>query len=146
MDARVRVREHDTGPTLVLYPVVWDRDGRVDSNRIDDLTRALEVPLEGNTSAEAWDRVHEHNMAAAGAVEEGHGRVHGATARALATSLSNHHLPRIEDATEHELETVRKEYFPRNTWPSPAQRTQLDESIRVTRRRAAADSPRDSTE
>jgi hypothetical protein len=36
-----RVREGDTGETLVLYPVEWIEDGTVRLDRITDTTRAV---------------------------------------------------------------------------------------------------------
>lgn len=127
-----RIREDPTGDVLVLFPDEWITDGVVDQSSIDDVDRAMEVPLSPTATEEDWERIHQHNLEVAAAVEDRHGPVHGATALALTTYLSNHHLRRIEEATDWELEVFRSEYFPRNAWPSESQRSTLERSIELT--------------
>lgn len=135
LDARLHVREDDDGATLVIYPTDWVADsGRVDPSAIDDHETAIERSLDGPASDDQtdWAAIDAHNQAIATAVADRHGPVHGETAAALATYLGNHHLQRIEEATERQLETFRREYFVRNAWPSAEQQALLDRSIALT--------------
>ncbi|MFO7925785.1 MAG: DUF7108 family protein [Halobacteriota archaeon] len=125
-----RVREGDTGETLVLYPVEWVEDGTVRLDRITDTTRAVERSISGPGADADWDAIDEHNRAIAARIEERHGEVHGATAAAFADFMSNHYAKPIEAATAGEREEFRTEYFPRNAWPSEEQRRRIDESLR----------------
>ena len=59
-----RVREDDTGETLVLYPEEWVDDGVVQVDRIEDTDRAVERSLSGVGSAN-WETVEAHNRAVA---------------------------------------------------------------------------------
>ncbi len=122
-----RVREDDD--VLVLYPREWVADGTARTDRMDDLDRAVEVPLSGPGPADDWAAVAEHNDAVAAAVRSAHGDVHGDTARAFADFMSNHYARRVGTATEAEVEEFREEYFPRNAWPSAAQRAAVAKSL-----------------
>ena len=51
-----RVREDDTGETLVLYPEEWVAEGVVQVDRIEDTDRAVERSLSGVGSAD-WETV-----------------------------------------------------------------------------------------
>lgn len=144
--ARARVRQDDEGETLIIYPERWvDGDGRVDPTDINDPSEAVSLPLVDTStpSDDDWPEIDAHNQAVADAVAELHGPVHGATAEALATYLSNHHLRRIEHATEAELRTFSDDYFIRNAWPTQQQRAVLEESIELAVDTATARSARE---
>ncbi|WP_235019679.1 rnhA operon protein [Natrialba sp. INN-245] len=126
-----RVREDDGDAVLVLYPEEW-RDGEVvRTDRIEDVSRAIEVSLEGAGDPDDWSAVDEHNRELVAQVAKRHGDVHGANASALADFVGNHYAKRIESLTGPELSEFRTEYFVRNAWPSPAQRGVVEESIEL---------------
>lgn len=128
-DFAARVRTDDPGDVLVCYPAEWREDGTVRTDRIDDLSRAVEVPLAGPGDPDDWDAVEAQNRELVAAVREAHGDVHGDNAAALADFMGNHCARPIESATSAELAEFRTEYFVRNAWPSDAQRATIDESI-----------------
>jgi hypothetical protein len=134
--ARVREEGHDT---LVLYPDEWIVDGTAQPDRIDDLDRGIERPLEGPGEADEWEVVESHNRELAKTVAAEHGTVHGDNAHALADFASNHYAKQIERLTVPELAEFREEYFRRNAWPSDDQKAVVSESIRLTF--AATDQP-----
>lgn len=143
VDAHLHVREDDDGATLVVYPASWmTDDGRVDPTRIEDVDTAIERPLDDgdDPDEDAWAAIDAHNQAVAAEVTRRHGPVHGETATALATYLSNHHLVRIEAATPRQLETFREDYFVRNAWPTAQQRALVGRSIEFARTIATAQS------
>ena len=125
-----RVREDDTGETLVLYPEEWIDDGVVRVDRIEDTDRAVERSLSGVGSAD-WETVEAHNRAVAERVRAEHGEVHGGNAHAFADFMSNHYAKRVEAATPDEREEFREEYLPRNAWPTEAQREAVERSLRL---------------
>jgi hypothetical protein len=133
-----RVRSEGTGSTLVLYPAEWIEGGTVRLDQIEDTDRAIERSLSGPGTGENWDEIDEHNRAIAAAVEERHGEVHGGTAASFAAFMSNHYAKPIEDATAAEREEFRREYFPRNAWPSDEQRERLDRSMKLIFETAAS--------
>jgi len=128
----VRVREGETGETLVLHPAEWVEDGTVRMDRVDDTDRAVERPLSGPGSGADWAEIDEHNRAVAARVRGRHGEVHGETASAFADFMSNHYAKPIERATPAEREEFRTEYFRRNAWPTDEQRDRLAASVRLT--------------
>lgn len=130
-DYTARVREGDTGDTLVLYPDEWVEDGTVRFDRIEDTARAVERSLSGPGSDADWDEIDRHNREIATRVRERCGDVHGDTAAAFADFMSNHYAKPIEFATADEREEFRREYFVRNAWPTDEQRERVDESIRL---------------
>ena len=119
--------------TLVLHPEEWhdESEGVVRTEHIDDISRAIEIPLEGTGDPDDWDSVDEHNRDLAARVREEHGDVHGDNADALADFVSNHYAKLIESLTGPELSEFRTEYFVRNAWPTEKQRAAIDESIRL---------------
>jgi len=127
-DYRARVRDDDR-EVLVLYPDEWVEDGTVVPDRIDDLDRGVERPLEGPGEADDWGTVADHNRDLAGTVEREYGEVHGANAHALADFMSNHYAKPIEAATEGELSEFLTDYFVRNAWPSDDQKAAVRESV-----------------
>jgi hypothetical protein len=136
-DYEARVREDDD--TLVLHPEEWLADGTVQVDRVEDVDRGVEVPLSGPGDAEDWATVEAQNRALAETVAETHGEPHGATAHALADFAGNHYAKLVEDLTGDELAAFRKEYLPRNAWPTDEQLDALADSIE--RIYAAADAP-----
>ncbi|WP_440764485.1 DUF7108 family protein [Natronorubrum sp. DTA7] len=130
-DFTYRIREDDGDDVLVLHPEEWHDDdaGVIRTDRIDDISRGVEVPLEGTEQPDDWDAVEAHNRDLVGRVSERHGDVHGDNAALLADFVGNHYAKRIEDLTGTELQEFRSEYFVRNAWPSDAQRDALEESI-----------------
>ena len=134
-DFTARIRD-DERAVLVLYPVEWVEDGTVHPERIEDIDRGIERPLEGVADPDDWAVVGEHNDTIAEAVADDHGQVHGANARELATFFSNHYAKPIEDATDDELSEFLTEYYKRNVWPSDDQKAVVEESVRLTVERA----------
>jgi hypothetical protein len=126
-----RLRGEGPEVTLVLHPTEWVVDGDVHPDRIEDVDRAVERPLEGASDTDDWDAVDEHNTAVAERVAAKHGHVHGANATAFATFMSNHYARPVEEATSTMREEFLTEYFPRNAWPDEAQREAVEESMEL---------------
>ncbi|ELY51153.1 DUF7108 family protein [Natronolimnohabitans innermongolicus] len=126
-----RIRDDDGDDVLVLHPDEWhDADaGVIRTDRIDDISRAVEIRLEGTGDPDDWDTVDERNRELVAEVRDAHGEVHGDNAAALADFVGNHYAKRIEDLTAAELREFRDEYFVRNAWPSNAQRDAIEDSI-----------------
>ncbi|WP_312908109.1 DUF7108 family protein [Natronosalvus caseinilyticus] len=125
------VRADDGDEVLVLHPEEWhdEEAGVIRTDRIEDLTRAVEIPLDGSGDPEDWDTVDERNRALAAEVRDVHGDVHGDTAEALADFMGNHYAKPITSASSDELAEFRSEYFVRNAWPSEKQRDAIDNSL-----------------
>jgi hypothetical protein len=137
-----RIREDDRA-TLVLYPAEWVEGGTVRPERIEDIDRGVEIPLEGPGEAAEWEVVDAHNRAVAEQVREEHGPVHGANATALADFSSNHYAKPVDSLSRDEREEFRTEYYRRNVWPTDEQAAVLEESVRLTLEVAEAiESPR----
>lgn len=128
-DYAARVRESDA--TLVCHPEEWLEDGTVRTDRIEDLSRAVEVPLEGAGDPDDWDELDARNRALVAAVREDHGPVHGANAAAFADFMGNHYAKPITAASRAEVEEFLREYFVRNAWPSADQRAVVERSIEL---------------
>lgn len=126
-DYTARFREADE--TLVLYPTDWVENGTVHPQRIDDTSRAVEVPLVATAGEDQFSAVEAHNSELVAAVESEHGPVHGANARAFADFLGNHYLIRVETATADHLTEFITEYYLRNAWPSKKQRAEIETSL-----------------
>ncbi|QFU84044.1 DUF7108 family protein [Natronorubrum aibiense] len=126
-----RVRDDDGDDVLVLHPEAWhdDDEGVIRTDRIEDISRAVEIPLEGTGDPDDWDVVDAHNRELVEHVREAHGDVHGDNATALADFVGNHYAKRIEELTGPELSEFRTEYFVRNSWPSADQHEVIDDSI-----------------
>jgi hypothetical protein len=127
-DFVARVREEDDD-TLVLYPDEWVEDGTVYPERIDELDRGIERPLEGAGSADDWATVEAENRAVAETVADEYGEVHGQNAHALADFASNHYAKPIAALTREETREFLHEYFPRNAFPSDDQKAVVEESV-----------------
>ncbi|AFZ73699.1 DUF7108 family protein [Natronobacterium gregoryi] len=126
-----RIRDDDGDDVLVCHPAAWIEDGLVRTDRVEDTSRAVEIPLEGTGDPDDWNEVDAHNREIATVVRERHGGVHGDNAAALADFVGNHYAKSIESLTAEELAEFRTEYFVRNAWPSKKQRTVIDESIEL---------------
>jgi hypothetical protein len=124
-----RIRADDEGDVLVLYPAEWVEDDVVQPDRIDDVDRGVERPLEGPGDAEKWEAVETHNRDLARAVADEHGDVHAANVAAFADFMGNHYARPIDDATSDEVREFLTEYYPRNVWPSPEEKSVVEESI-----------------
>jgi len=124
-----RIRDDDTGETLVCHPADWVEDGVIRPDRVEDTDRGVEIRLSGPGDPEEWEAVETQNRAVVEAVREEHGEPHAETATALADFMGNHYGKPIADATTDELAEFREEYFPRNAWPTDAQRASLEESV-----------------
>ena len=124
-----RVREEDE--TLVCHPDEWVEDGTVRFDRIEDRSRAVEIPLSGPGDPDDWDALDAANRELVEAVRDAHGPVHGANAAAFADFMGNHCARAITDATAADVEEFRTEYFVRNAWPSDRQRALIDRSIEL---------------
>ncbi len=137
------IRDDDGDEVLVLHPDEWhdSEEGVIRTDRIEDLSRAVEVPLDGPGAPEEWETIDEQNRSLAEQVREDHGPVHGATAEALADFMSNHYAKPITNASSDELEEFRTDYFVRNAWPSAEQTQSLDESVELVFETAGVSMP-----
>ena len=124
-----RVRDDDD--VLVCHPQQWLDDGTVRPERIEDLSSAVELPLDGEHVTDDWETIDERNRAVAAAVRDSHGDVHGDTASAFADFASNHLAKPIDAVSADERVTFREEYFRRNAWPSDEQRAVIDRSLEL---------------
>lgn len=125
---RARVREDDRA-VLVCYPTDWVVDGTVRPERVEDVDRGIERPLEGPGTVEDWEALAAANFELADRVETEYGEVHGANVRELAKFMNNHYSKPVETATRAELREFLEEYYPRNAWPSAEQRSCVETSI-----------------
>ncbi|TMT86434.1 rnhA operon protein [Haloterrigena sp. H1] len=130
-DFTSRIRDDDGDDVLVLHPEEWHEDGVIRTDRIEDIDRAVEIPLEGAGDPDDWDDVDTHNRDLVATVRDAHGDVHGDNAAILADFAGNHYAKPIESLTGEELAEFRSEYLVRNAWPSEKQRDVIDESIEL---------------
>lgn len=128
-DFTARVRTEDDGDVLVLHPAAWHDGDVIRTDRIEDVDRAVEIPLEGAGDPDDWDAVDAANRELVAAVRTEHGDVHGDNAAAFADFVGNHYARPVESATKEEIEEFLGEYFVRNAWPSDRQRAVIEESI-----------------
>jgi hypothetical protein len=124
-----RYREDDD--TLVLNPMEWFEDGVAQVERMDDLSRAIELPLSGAGADDDWREVEAHNAELVARVDAEHGAVHAANARVFADFVGNHYTRTVEDASSHLVAEFLDEYYPRNAWPSEEQKVVVEESLRL---------------
>ncbi|PGF17835.1 rnhA operon protein [Natrinema sp. CBA1119] len=130
-DFTSRIRNEDGDDVLVLHPEEWHEDGVIRTDRIEDIDRAVEIPLEGAESPDDWEAVDEHNRDLVAAVRADHGDVHGDNAAMLADFAGNHYAKPMDELTGDELAEFRTEYVVRNAWPSEKQQNVLAESIEL---------------
>jgi hypothetical protein len=126
-----RVREEDAGEVLVLHPDEWVEDGTVRVDRIDDTDDAVERRLSGPGEGGEFDAVDAHNREVVAEIEDRAGSVHATNASAFADFMGNHYVRRVETATGEEVREFLAWYFPRNAFPTEAQRDALEESLRL---------------
>jgi hypothetical protein len=133
-----RIRDEDD--TLVLYPEEWLEDGVVQLERVENTDRGVEVTLSGPGDPERWQEVADHNddLVDEVAVEA---PKHEANARALATFASNHYAKPAEKLTAEEVQVFLDDYYPRNAWPSEADASLIEESVRNLFVAAGAEPP-----
>jgi hypothetical protein len=124
-----RYREADD--TLVLNPAEWFENGVARTDQMDDLSRAVERPLSDAGADDEWRDVEAHNADVVERVDAEHGPVHAANVRAFADFMGNHYTRRVETASRRELREFLDEYYPRNAWPTDAQKTVVEESLRL---------------
>ncbi len=140
---RARVRTDGDGDVLVCYPEEWVEEGVVVPERVENVERGVERPLEGPGEPDEWATVAEDNDELVAAVEAEHGPTHAANARALADFAGNHYAKRVGALTGEELREFREEYYPRNVWPDDDQQAVLDGSLRRCYETAGVDYPLD---
>ncbi|QCS42392.1 rnhA operon protein [Natrinema versiforme] len=130
-DFTARIRDDDGDDALVLHPAEWhdEENGVIRTERIDDIDRAVEIPLEGTADPDDWEAVDDHNRDLVAAVREAHGDVHGDNAAMLADFAGNHYAKPIESLTSEELAEFGTDYAVRNAWPSAKQQEVIAESI-----------------
>ncbi|QCC60364.1 rnhA operon protein [Natrinema thermotolerans] len=132
-DFTSRIRDDDGDDVLVCHPEEWhdDEAGVIRTDRIEDIDRAVEIPLEGTEDPDDWAAVDDRNRDLVAAVREAHGDVHGDNAALLADFAGNHYAKPIASLTADELAEFREEYLVRNAWPSEKQREVIAESIEL---------------
>lgn len=130
-DFTSRIRDDDGDDVLVLHPEEWHEDGVIRTDRIEDIDRAVEIPLEGTGDPDEWDDVDAHNRDLVATVRDTYGDVHGDNAAILADFAGNHYAKAIESLTSDELAEFRTDYFVRNAWPSDDQQEVIEESIEL---------------
>ena len=130
-DYTARVREDDTRDVLVLYPEEWVEDGQIRTERVDDVDRGIEMPLSGPGRGDDWAEIDAYNRDVVADVREAYGDDHAANVSALADFMGNHYAKPIHDATAAELREFLDDYYPRNTWPTPEQRSVVEKSVGV---------------
>jgi hypothetical protein len=135
-----RVRDEDRA-VLVMYPEEWVEEGTVHPERVENIDRGVERPLEGVGEPDDWETVDTHNRGLADAVADEHGPDHGANASALAEYMSNHYSKPIESATREEVELFLEEYYLRNVWPTDDQKAVVRESVRLVFEQAGEPAP-----
>lgn len=134
-----RYREDDD--TLVLNPSDWFEDGVARTDRMDDLSRAVELSLSDAGADDEWRAVEADNAALVERLEDEHGTVHAANARAFADFMGNHYTRRIEAASGRDVQEFLEEYYPRNAWPTAEQKVVIEESLRLLFDVAGCDRP-----
>jgi hypothetical protein len=141
-DYTARVREDDSGETLVCHPDEWLEDGVVRTDRIDDVDEAVEVSLSGTGSGDDWESVDAHNRSLVDDVRAEHGDVHAGNVDLLADFASNHYAKEIESLAAAELAEFRADYYRRNCWPASEEKSVVDESIELAFEVAGVQAPR----
>ncbi|WP_235853641.1 DUF7108 family protein [Halosimplex salinum] len=126
-----RVREDETRDVLVLHPEAWTEDGQIRTERIDDVDRGIEIPLSGPGEGDDWEEIDEYNRDVVDEVREAHDEDHAANVEKLADFMSNHYAKPLHDATAEELREFLEDYYRRNAWPTPEQRSVVEKSVGV---------------
>jgi hypothetical protein len=141
-DFEARVREDEARDTLVLYPAEWiDEDGLIRRERIEDVDRGIERPLEGPGAGDDWEEIEAYNSEVVERVADEHGEHHAANARAFADFMGNHRASPLDDATDDDVAEFLDEYYPRNVWPTDEQREVVAESVELALETAESTGP-----
>lgn len=127
-----RVREDSNRDVLVCYPRAWLDGDTVRVDDIESLDRGVELPLSGAGDPEDWTALAARNRDLVADVHDQYGDTHGANAEAFAAFMNNHRAKPIADAIPEDVEEFLAEFYPRNVWPSSAQRAVVEESIELT--------------
>jgi hypothetical protein len=122
-----RVRDEDD--TLVLHPEEWVQEGTIRTERIEDVSRGIEVALSGPGVSDDWAEIDAYNRAIVETVREEHGETHAENAAALADFAGNHYAKPVTDLAAEELREFVEEYFRRNAWPTDEQRDVVKKSV-----------------
>ncbi|WP_226479432.1 DUF7108 family protein [Natrinema amylolyticum] len=130
-DFTARIRDDDGDDVLVCHPEEWHEDGVIRTDRIEDIDRAVEIPLEGTEDPDDWESVDEYNRDLVAAVREAHGDVHGDNAALLADFAGNHYAKPMDSLTSDELAEFGTDYVVRNAWPSEKQQEMIAESVKL---------------
>ncbi len=126
-----RVREETDGDVLVIHPEEWHDGEVIRTDRIEDISRAVEIRLEGAGDPDDWETVDTENRELVEEIREEHGEVHAKNAATFADFMGNHYARPMASATEAEIQEFLEDYFVRNAWPSEAQRAAIEESIEL---------------
>lgn len=129
---RARVRNESLRNVLVLHPDEWVDDGVIKVEDVENVDRAVEIPIDGPGEADDWSAVDEHNRTVADRVADEHGELHGANATAFADFMGNHYARQVETATVSEINEFLTEFFPRNVWPTDEQEAIVRRSVELT--------------
>ena len=128
-DYTARVREDETRDVLVLHPEEWIDDGEIQTDRIEDTDRGIEIRLSGPGAGDDWAEIDEYNRDIVADVREAYDEDHAANVDALADFMGNHYAKPVHAATAAELREFIEEYYPRNAWPTPEQRAVVEKSV-----------------
>jgi hypothetical protein len=128
-DYTARLRTDDGGEVLILHPDSWVRDTMVVPELVEDISRAIEVQLDGVGTPGEWDEVEAHNRAVVTRLREKHGAIHGDNGAAFADFMGNHYARPVEQATDAMIQEFLTEYFVRNAWPTDQQRAAVGRSV-----------------
>lgn len=140
-DFTSRIRTDDRDDVLVCHPEEWHEDGVIRTDRIEDIDRAVEIPLEGTGDPDDWEDVDTTNRTLVDEVRATHGDVHGDNVALLADFAGNHYAKPIDSLTSAELSEFLTEYFVRNAWPSAKQQEVIEESIELVFETAGEPTP-----
>jgi len=130
-DYTARIRDDEASEVLVLHPEEWVEDGTIRTERIEDVSRGIEVPLSGPGANDDWDEIDAYNRAIVETVRDAHGETHAENVAALADFAGNHYAKPITELAADELREFTAEYFRRNAWPTDEQRDVVKKSVEL---------------
>lgn len=125
-----RIRIDGDSAVLVCYPEAWRDEGEIQIEAIDNIDRAIELPLTG-AADEAWAEITARNAHVVEQVAEQYGSPHTANARAFATFMENHRARPIAHANDADIEEFLEEYYPRNVWPRAEEAAVIETSVEL---------------
>ncbi len=124
-----RIRDEDERAVLVCYPSEWIVEGTIDREAIDDIDRAVELPIDGPVDPESWSALATDNQKLAKQVHTHHGPIHGNNADAFVVFMNNHRARPVRSATSDDIEEFLTEYYPRNAWANEDERAVVEDSL-----------------